>query len=129
MILNYLSVFVCSIVGALACFKLKNYLRKDVVLTSALLSFLVALVFYFMEFPTWYEEHVPRIFMGATFIGMVSEKVLSTYLGVFTAALIYGVMYVAMNDVYDGFGGFLGGIACVSILSVLAIRKTDDSKV
>lgn len=109
--------------GAIATYFVNANLKQGPVRASALLTLPVAAFFYF--FPTlcgpFFTQNVPMVFIGSTFIGMVSAQKMSSYVGIALAGLIFSLIYLNTSRFFDGYGGALGTSACISILVMLCI--------
>jgi len=108
-----LCLFLAVIAGAVASYWLSVEMKLGAVVAASLVGVIAAVVL-----PSY---GVP-LYTGA-FVGMASPKVLNSA-QLFLAAAIAGVIFVLAQDVFNGFGGKLGTIACAScILSALSCSK------
>ncbi len=111
-----------GMVSSVLTFYVNEHLNQGAVRSSALLSLAVALFFFF--FPAllspYLTVHIPVVFIGASFIGMVSPKIMSNFSLLALAGLIFGLIYLNSSQFFTGFGGALGISACISILTVLS---------
>lgn len=98
--------------------------------SSATWSMIVALFFRFFPdlFPAELTRLIPVAFIGATFVGMVSARQTTSYLGIGLAALIYSVILLHTSAYFQGYGGALGTTACVALLVVLSSRYLRSDK-
>ncbi|HHY44249.1 MAG TPA: hypothetical protein GX512_00870 [Firmicutes bacterium] len=96
-----LKLFLSVFVGALVSYWLNVNLGLGAVVASALVGVLAGVVVPAYGVP---------IYCGS-FVGMASPKVLNET-GIILAAAVAGVIYVLAQDVFNGFGGKLGTIAC-----------------
>ena len=114
-----------GILGAVIPYYLTRELGIEPVKASALPSLILALAFYF--FPQILSEslnfHIPVVFFGASFVGMVSKKILPYYLEVAFAGIIFSMLYLNASSFFNGYGGGLGTPACISVLSIYGIKK------
>lgn len=112
-----------GIVAATATYFVSTRLRQGPVRASALLTLLVA--GFCNLFPQLLSPHlaknIPVVFIGASFIGMVSSQHLSTYLGLSASSIIFTIIYLNTSKLFTGYGGALGLSACISLLVVLSI--------
>ncbi|GLB50173.1 hypothetical protein [Neptunitalea lumnitzerae] len=121
--MNTALLIATGIIGALATFYVNTTLKQGAVRASALLSFIVALFFYC--FPTLLNEtltsKIPIVFIGASFIGMVSEKVVRNYLVIAVSGFIFTLIFLNTSTFFAGYGGALGTSACISLLTAMSI--------
>lgn len=112
-----------GIFGSLLTYYFNNKLKLGGVLSSSLLSSIVAgFVHFFPSYiPPELVNHIPLIFIGSSFVGMVSSNQLSTLIGVSLSGLVYSVIYINTSKFFDGFGGALGTSACISLLVIMSI--------
>ena len=68
-------------------------------------------------------KDIASIMMGATFMGMISSKHQHKLIDFIISAFIFCVLYQHIADFFNGFGGLLGTIACISILTVFGIER------
>lgn len=112
-----------GVFGSLLTYYFNNKLKLGGVLSSSLLTCIVAGFIHF--FPTYIPEqlanHIPLIFIGSSFVGMVSSNQLSTFIGVSLSGLVYSLIYINTSQFFDGFGGALGTSACISLLVIMSI--------
>lgn len=110
--------------ASLISYQLNNKYKLSAVMASALPSLLVALFLY--GFPTLLPEelsmNIPLVFMGSSFIGMSSSKILPNWIWSIIAGIIFGVIYVDTSIFFTGYGGGLGTTACISVLVSFAMR-------
>ncbi|MFZ4863315.1 hypothetical protein ACL9RF_14150 [Sphingobacterium sp. Mn56C] len=118
-----LLLLLTGIIGACATFYVNVKLNQGPVRSSAGLTLLVAGVLYLFPdvLPLYLTQHIPVVFIGASFIGMVSAQQMSTYMGISIAGLIFTSIYLNTSHFFTGYGGALGTSACISLLVVLAI--------
>lgn len=63
------------------------------------------------------------IIMGATFMGMISNKYKHTIIDFIISSFIFCSLCSHTSNYFNGFGGLLGTIACMSIICVFGINK------
>lgn len=118
-----LILILIGMAGAMATYFVNTRLKQGPVRASALLTLPVAAFFYF--FPAlcspFITQNVPVVFIGSTFIGMVSAQKMSSYVGIALAGSIFSLIYLNTSRFFEGYGGALGTSACVSILVMLCI--------
>ena len=63
------------------------------------------------------------IMMGATFMGMISIHHQHKIIDFLISSFIFCTLYQHTSQFFNGFGGLLGTIACISILCVFGIER------
>ncbi|ADY52053.1 hypothetical protein Pedsa_1492 [Pseudopedobacter saltans DSM 12145] len=121
-----MNVFVLVLMGccgAMLTFFVNTRLSQGPVKSSALLTmFVVAFLYLFPNLLSPYlTKNIPYIFIGSSFIGMVSSQQLSTYIGIALSGLIFSLIYLNTSQFFAGYGGALGTSSCISLLVVLSI--------
>lgn len=109
--------------GAMATYFVNTKLKQGPVRASALLTLAIAAFCYFFPelLSVYLTKNIPVVFIGSTFIGMVSAQKMSTYTGIAIAGLVFSAIYLNTSKFFDGYGGSLGTSACISILVMLCI--------
>jgi hypothetical protein len=117
------SLYIVGLAGALIAFILNNNFKMGIVVGSALPSLVfVLLVMVFAPYlPIEFATEAPVIFYGAAFIGMASNKILSSYLLIGIAGLLFTFIYLFTSPYFEGFGGALGTTAALCFLPVWSI--------
>ncbi|RAJ08727.1 hypothetical protein LX64_01381 [Chitinophaga skermanii] len=112
-----------SIVGATLTFYINEHMKQGPVRSSALLSLVVASLCHLCVglLPVYLAKNIPIVFIGSSFIGMVSKKVLSNYAMIGFAGLIFCLVYLNASRFFNGYGGALGTSAAISLLAVLSL--------
>lgn len=118
-----LILILTGICGAMATYYVNTRLKQGPVRASALLTLPIAAFCYFFPeiLSPYLTKNIPVVFIGSTFIGMVSAQKMSTYTGIAIAGLVFSVIYLNTSRFFDGYGGSLGTSACISILVMLCI--------
>lgn len=123
--MNTLALILSGIAGATLTYFVSTHFKQSTVRASALLSLLVGLFFY--AFPdllsTFLTKNIPMVFFGSSFIGMVSTKYQVNYIHLAMAGVLFSMIYLLKSDFFIGFGGMLGAIALISLLSTLGVTK------
>ena len=116
-------IFLISILGVISTFYVSTKMNHDPVRASAGLSLIVGSFFYFFpELISGFLTHnIPLAFMGATFVGMVSEKIINNYWILAAAGIIYSILYINTGSYFEGFGGALGTTASISVIVIMGI--------
>ena len=118
--------FILLIVGGLSSiitFLLQIKYKQGPVRSSALVGVLVGV--FVLVFPnllsTYLTENLPLVCFGASFIGMVSSKIMSDYLLIGLSGVVFTLIYFNTSNYFSGFGGGLGSAACIALLVTLSI--------
>lgn len=118
------SLYIVGLLGAVIAFILNNNLKLGVVVGSALPSLVFAILVYGLKsyLPIVFVSDAPVIFYGASFIGMASNKILSSYLLIGLAGLLFTFIYLFTSPFFEGFGGALGTTAALCFLPVWGLK-------
>mgnify|MGYP000924404883 CR=1 FL=1 len=116
-------LYLVGIIGSTATYYVNTRYRQGAVRSSALLTLIVSGFLYFFPnvLSNYLTHYIPVVFIGASFIGMVSKTQLSTYLGLSLAGVIFTTILLNTSKFFNGYGGALGTSACISVLVVLSI--------
>ncbi len=119
--MNICILIITGILGATLTHFVSEYLRFGAVKASALLSLIVGLFFYaFTNVLNGYlTEHLPIVFVGTSFIGMVSAKTLKSYTLLAIAGALFTGIYITKSHVFDGYGGALGALAFIALVTTM----------
>ncbi len=114
---------VTSITAAAATFYVNHQLKQGPVRSSAVLSLIVALLCLLLTdlVPVYYSKNIPIVFIGGSFIGMVSKKLTHNYWKLAMAAIIFSIIYLNTSAFFNGYGGALGASAGIALMSVLSL--------
>lgn len=121
--MNDLVVIILSgIFGATLTFYVSENCKTGPIRSSALLSIGVALFFYGFPnvFNSYLTKNIPLVFMGTSFIGMVSSKYYGSYFSLGVAGILFSIIYSIKSLFFEGFGGALGALAFISLLTVIS---------
>ncbi|EDM43011.1 hypothetical protein SCB49_12339 [unidentified eubacterium SCB49] len=112
-------IIITGILGATLTYFISHNVKQGPVRSSALLSLLVGLFFYlFPEVLNPYlTKNIPIVFIGASFIGMVSSTTHRNYLSLVFAGTLFSLIYAHKNHIFEGFGGALGALAFITLLA------------
>ncbi|WP_322969994.1 hypothetical protein [Faecalibacter sp. LW9] len=69
------------------------------------------------------KKHYFLIAMGATFMGMLSNIHQHQRIDFIISTFIFIALYSNTSHYFDGLGGLLGTIACISLLCVFGIER------
>ncbi len=123
-----MSVFIdifTALLGAITTFYLDSRIRLSKVEASALPTFIFASVFFLvsplLKLEQSLVDHWVAVFFGATFIGMTSSK-LANFKVIAIAAIIFAPIYLRTLKSFDGFGGKLGFLACISVVVAIGVK-------
>ena len=119
--MNTFILIITGILGSTLTYFVSEQLQLGAVKASALLSLVVGLFFY--AFPDalnmYLTEHLPIVFVGTSFIGMVSSKTLKSYTLLAIAGTLFTAIYINKSNVFDGYGGALGALAFIALLTTM----------
>lgn len=117
----YFILILTGILGSTLTHFLSEQLGLGAVKASALLSLFVGLFFYAFPdvFNPYLTKHLPIVFVGSSFIGMVSAKTLKNYFMLAIAGTLFTGIYINKNHVFDGYGGALGALAFTALLTTM----------
>lgn len=112
-----------AILAAMLTFYVNHHLQQGAVRSSALLALIVALLFHFFPdiLSASLTKNIPVVFIGGSFIGMASKKVVDSYLKLAISGLVFALIYINTSNFFNGYGGALGASAGISLLSVLSL--------
>ncbi len=121
--MNNLVIVVTGILGATLTHYISENLRQGAVRASALPSLVIGVFFYcFPEILNAYlTKNIQIVFIGASFIGMVSSKAMGNYGLLALAGSLYGIIYINKSQFFEGFGGALGTLALIALLTAMGI--------
>ncbi len=121
--MEILVLFITGILGSTLTYFLSTEKKQGPVRSSSLLSLIVASFFHFFPhlLSDYLTSNIPVVFIGASFIGMVSSTQLSSYIGLSLAGALFTIIYLNTSRFFDGFGGSLGTSACIAVLVILSI--------
>lgn len=121
--MNTALLILTGITAAIGTYYVNNHLRHGAVRASALLSFMVASFFYL--FPellnSTLTKQIPVVFIGASFVGMVSHKVVNNYAVLAISGVVFTVIFLNTSTFFTGYGGALGTSACISLLTAMSL--------
>lgn len=120
--LNFLIILTC-IISAMLTFYVNEHRKQGPVRASALLSLIVGIIFYLLKgtLPDDIVANIPVAFIGASFIGMVSYRVLTHMRLVAVAGFIFSLIYINTSHFFKGYGGALGTSASIAVMATMCI--------
>ncbi|WP_239004381.1 hypothetical protein [Lacinutrix sp. WUR7] len=115
-------LFLAGGFSSIITFVLQVNFKQGAVRASALVGVLVgAFVLIFPNLLSPYlTENLPLVCFGASFIGMVSSKVLSNYFLIGISGMVFTFIFLNTSSYFEGFGGGLGSAACIALLVTLS---------
>ena len=120
-----LKVLICFSIYALTYY-LNNIKNWGGVKASAFIGVLIGIIYQIiikLNFEVETLKHFFLIMMGATFMGMIADKHQHKKLDFIISSLIFCTLYQHTSTFFNGFGGLLGTIACISLLCIFGIEK------
>ncbi len=122
----FLFKVVLCLIGYYLTYYLNNTKNLGPIKASAFVALPIGILYQiaiYYQFNLLLIKDIAAIMMGATFMGMISNKHQHQLLDFISSSFIFCVLYHHIADFFDGFGGLLGTIACISILSVFGIER------
>ncbi|ARS37438.1 hypothetical protein [Pontibacter actiniarum] len=121
--MDYVVLMATGAFAAVCTYFLNTSLRQGPVRSSAALSLLVGLLFHFFPhlLSPYLTANIPVVFIGASFIGMVSSGVVSRYYMIGTSGVLFSLIYMNTSSFFTGYGGGLGTAACISLLVTISL--------
>ncbi len=122
--MDNLFIILTGIIAVIGTFYISTRLNQGAVRASAGLSLIVALItlIYPDLFSTYLLVHIPIVFLGASFVGMVSKELISNYWILALAGLLFSLLYLNTGSYFEGFGGALGTTASISVVLILGLK-------
>lgn len=119
--MNIILIIITGVLGATMTYLVSHELKQGAVRASALLALLVGLFFYcFPELCNAYlTKNIPIVFIGTSFIGMVSSSGRQRYVQLTFAGILFSVIYSYNYQLFEGYGGALGALAFIALLATL----------
>lgn len=121
--MNSIVIIITGGIAALVTFYININLKLGAVKSSAGISLLGGLFFYF--FPGFLNSELsnqlPAVIMGASFIGMASKKVISSYWVIGLSGLIFSIIFSYTSNFFEGYGGSLGTTAAISLCATFIL--------
>ena len=121
----------------LACFViywivyyLNNIKKWGGVKASSFVALIVGVIYQVIIYINWnldFSKDFFLIIMGASFMGMISEVHQHKIIDFLISSFIFCTLYQHTSQFFNGFGGLLGTIACISILCVFGIERIVNS--
>jgi hypothetical protein len=117
-------VVLTGTVAAIVTFHASEKWNLGPVRASAVLSLAVGLLFHFLDQHLQHalQGQIPLVFIGGSFVGMVSSKVMPRYGLVGLAGFFFSMLYLYAPSFFHGYGGALGTAACTALVFVLGLQ-------
>lgn len=123
--MSIIIIIVSGILGAVCTYMLNNRMKLGGVMASAIVTIVASLIL--LTFPKFLNsqlmEDLPFVIMGATFVGMASEKIAGSYLVIILSGIVYSLVFICTGTFFEGFGGSLGTTAAIAFCSILGLQK------
>ncbi len=116
-----LIIVLTGVLGATLTFYVSEELKQGPVRASALLSLIVGLFFYCFPnaLSTYLTINIQIVFIGTSFIGMVSSHAMKSYKRLAVAGSLFSIIYINSNNLFEGYGGALGALALIALLATM----------
>ncbi len=122
-----LSILLIALLGSFSTYWGVYKLKWNSVLSSALFSLIFACIMkVFPWFDAEFSFKLSVVFIGASFIGMSSEKLIENKRFLFIATIFFVIVFLSVSVVFKGFGGGLGTSAAISVISSYGLKKILD---
>lgn len=117
-------IILTGVIAVIATFYTTTSLNQSAVRASAGLSLIVAVIplIFPQLFSSYLQLHIPIVFLGASFVGMVSKDLISNYWLLALAGIFFSLLYLNTGSYFEGFGGALGTTASISVILILGIK-------
>ncbi|QTV05552.1 hypothetical protein [Faecalibacter bovis] len=122
----FFSKVICCFVIYWLTYHLNNTRKWGSVKASATLAVLIGLCYQLSiktNFNTEFLKDYFLIMMGATFMGMIAKNHQHQKIDFIISSFIFCTLYEHISNMFSGFGGLLGTIACISVLCVFGLEK------
>lgn len=104
-----------------------NHQQKfGAVKASSTIAIVIGLIYQILIYYTIEIDIIKHYFligMGSTFMGMISTIHQHKKIDFIISSFIFVTLYTNSSHYFDGLGGLLGTIACISILCVFGIER------
>jgi hypothetical protein len=120
---DVLVLIIVGFTGAVMTFYVSEGRKQGPVRSSAVLSLAVALIFHLnaLNIEVYLAQNIPLVFIGSSFIGMVSSRLVSNYWAIGAGGAVFCIIFLNASRFFTGYGGALGTAACISLLTILSI--------
>ncbi len=130
MVVSYTVCTLAALFGTFVTYGVNIKAKQGPVRASALVALATGLFFYVFQdvLPTFYVTNIPMYIVGGSFIGMVTSTThINRYSLAFSACVYAFLLWFAARR-FDGFGGSLGLLACVSLMCTMALPMLTQKK-
>jgi hypothetical protein len=121
--ITHFILFLAGGISAVLTFVLQVNYKQGAVRASAFVGVFTGV--FVLLFPKllcpYLTENLPLVCFGASFIGMVSSRVLSNYFLIGISGIVFTIIFLNTSSYFQGFGGGLGSAACIALLVTLSI--------
>ncbi len=123
--MNELIIIIIGILGATVTFFVSDHLKQGRVRASATLSLLVSMFFYCYPevLSPFLTSNIPLVFIGASFIGMVTSRAKGNYFRLALAGCLFSILYLNKDQFFEGYGGALGALAFIALFSTITFSE------
>ncbi|PZD77316.1 hypothetical protein [Mesonia sp. K7] len=122
--MDIILLYISGILGGIIPYLLVHKKEMNVVVASALPSLTIALLWHLFPFhESELLQEVPLVFYGASFVGMVNQKIFPKRLQVVFASIVFTFVYLNSSKFFNGFGGGLGTAACISVIAIYGLMS------
>ncbi len=116
--MDELIILLTGVLGATGTYLAHKKMHVPPVFASAFLSFIVAIACHIFSesIDEYLSKTIPLVFIGASFIGMTSPKIISQVRWIVVSGLIFGVIFLHASNYFSVSGGRLGTVAALSVI-------------
>lgn len=127
--MHQVAIIISSVFGALGTYLLTSRYKWSPVLSSSVLSLVVAIAFTLggRYINLQYLNDLPLVFFGGSFVGMCSKSVVGDKnYKVLLGGMIFALVFLISGNLFKGYGGGLGFKAALSVLATIGICEIKD---
>ena len=120
--MDYVIIIITGMAGATLTFYVSDQLKQGRVRASALLSLLVSLFFHFFPelLSDFLTKSIPIVVINTE--GR-SSSAKAIYLRLAVAGCLFSIIYLNRDQFFDGYGGALGALAFISLLTSMNLSE------
>lgn len=123
-------IFLLKVLCCFIIYRIVYYLNNEKnwgsVKASSFIALIIGTIYEILIHYNFHLEilkHYILIMMGATFMGMISKEHGHKYIDCLISSFIFCVLYQNISPIFNGLGGLLGTIACISVLCIFGIER------